>query len=80
VECLCDCCAYVRCVCVEFVCARSVCVRDLCVSVLLLLFGFRSAGMGVEVLVACFGVYYGSLLGGGFFWLFFVGIGRVSVF
>jgi len=41
-------------VCVEFVCARSVCVRDVCISVWPLFFGFRSAGMGVEVLLACF--------------------------
>jgi len=31
-----------------------VCVRDVCMSVWPLFFWFRSAGMGVEVLLACF--------------------------
>jgi len=41
-------------VCVLNLCVRDLCVRDVCMSVWLLLFGFRSGGMGVDVLLACF--------------------------
>jgi len=39
-----------RCVCVR-VCVSGLCLREICV---LLLFGFRFAGMGVVVFLACF--------------------------
>jgi len=66
-------------VCVEFVRARFGCVRDACMSVLLLLSGFRSAGMGVEVLLACFVSVLWFFAWRWFLLAFFVGIGRVSV-
>jgi len=41
---------------------------------------FRFSGGGVEVLLACFGVYYGSLFGGGVFFVFFAVICGDCVF
>jgi len=55
VECLCDSCACVRCVCVCGICVCDICVCARCVYVCVaVVFWFRSAGRGMEVLLACF--------------------------